>query len=69
MYVNLMYWNIKIIKKVAEESAEVVIASLKSSKKDQVYELADLWYHLLVLLEAKKITLDDIGKELEKRFK
>ena len=57
----------KILKKVGEESTEVVIASLNSSKEEQVGEICDLTYHVLVLMAELGITLEDIAKELEKR--
>lgn len=57
----------KILKKVGEECTEVVIATLAQGKEDQVNEISDLLYHLLVLMVDKGITLDDVNTELEKR--
>lgn len=57
----------KILKKVGEECTEVVIASLTQTKEDQVNELSDLLYHLLVLMVEKGISLDDVNEELERR--
>lgn len=57
----------KILKKVGEECTEVVIASLAQGKEDQVNEISDLLYHLLVLMVDKGITLEDVNEELEKR--
>ncbi|MFO7637601.1 MAG: phosphoribosyl-ATP diphosphatase [Clostridia bacterium] len=57
----------KILKKIGEETAETIIAAKNDSKEEMVYEVADLAYHLMVLLVEKNITLDDIFKELEKR--
>ena len=57
----------KILKKVGEECTEVVIAALSQEKEDQIYEISDLVYHLLVLMADKGITLSDIEGELEKR--
>lgn len=57
----------KILKKVGEECTEVVIASLSQGKEDQVNEISDLLYHLMVLMVEKDITLDDVNAELEKR--
>ena len=57
----------KILKKVGEESAEVIIASKNGSKDEITYETADLIYHLIVLLVEQGVTLDDIYKELRKR--
>jgi phosphoribosyl-ATP pyrophosphohydrolase len=57
----------KILKKVGEESSEVIIASKNNDKKEEVYEICDLIYHLLVLMSNQNITLDDLSKELAKR--
>lgn len=57
----------KILKKVGEECTEVVIAALSQTKEDQIYEISDLVYHLLVLMADKGITPLDIENELEKR--
>tara|TARA_Y100001970_G_C13845276_1_gene656508 strand:+ start:231 stop:500 length:270 start_codon:yes stop_codon:yes gene_type:complete len=57
----------KIAQKFGEESTELIVDYLKGSKKRTVEEAADVIYHLLVLLKSKKITLNDINKELTKR--
>ena len=57
----------KIAQKFGEESAELIIDYLKGSKKRTIEEAADVIYHLIVLLKSKKITLNEINKELEKR--
>lgn len=57
----------KMLKKVGEESAEVIIAAKNQSKTETVYESADLIYHLMVLMVEMDITLDDIYEELQKR--
>lgn len=57
----------KILKKVGEECTEVVIASLMQTKEDQVYEISDLIYHLLVLMAEKGIKPEDIEYELKRR--
>ncbi len=57
----------KICKKVGEEAFEVVIAATTDIKQDIIYELADLQYHLLVLMAEKGITLDDVYTELKNR--
>ena len=57
-----------ILKKICEESAEVIIAAKNENKVEQIHELADLWFHMLVLMGQKGITLKDISQELEKRF-
>lgn len=57
----------KIAQKFGEESMELLIDYLNGSKKRTIEEAADLIYHLFVLLHSKKITLEDIKKELDKR--
>lgn len=57
----------KILKKVGEESAEVIIAAKNRSKAEVTYEVADLIYHLMVLLVEQGVSLDDIYAELRKR--
>lgn len=57
----------KILKKVGEEATEVIIAGKASDKREAVYEIADLTYHLLVLMTEMDITLDDIREELASR--
>ncbi|PUU91924.1 bifunctional phosphoribosyl-AMP cyclohydrolase/phosphoribosyl-ATP diphosphatase HisIE [Halanaerobium sp.] len=59
----------KILKKVGEESAEVIIASKNEPEEELVYETADLVYHMLVLLVKRGINPDQIRKELKKRHK
>lgn len=57
----------KILKKVGEEAAEVVIAGKNRSKSEISYETADLMYHLTVMLADNDMTWNDIFDELEKR--
>ena len=57
----------KILKKVGEESTEVIIAAKAEDKKETIYEIADLAYHVMVLMVQAGITLDDITKELASR--
>ncbi|MBA4496212.1 bifunctional phosphoribosyl-AMP cyclohydrolase/phosphoribosyl-ATP diphosphatase HisIE [Paenactinomyces guangxiensis] len=57
----------KILKKVGEETAEVIIAAKNRSADELRYETADLLYHLLVLLREAKLPLDEVLMELEKR--
>lgn len=57
----------KMLKKVGEEAAEVIIGSKNNSKDEVIYETADLLYHLLVLLAWHGIKPAAIIKELEKR--
>lgn len=57
----------KIAQKVGEEGVEVVIAALAQSEQDFIDETSDLFFHLLVLLREKGITLAQIAKNLEGR--
>lgn len=57
----------KILKKVGEESTEVIIAAKAEDKKETVYEIADLAYHVMVLMIEAGISLEDIRKELASR--
>ena len=59
----------KILKKVGEETAEVIIASKGNDKAETIYEIADLTYHVMVLMADMGITPDDIKKELASRHK
>ena len=57
----------KILKKVGEESTEVIIAGKANDKAETVYEIADLTYHVMVLMLEMGISLEDIHKELASR--
>ncbi len=57
----------KILKKVGEESTEVIIAAKAQDKKETVYEIADLAYHVMVLMIEAGISLEDIQRELASR--
>ena len=57
----------KILKKVGEECTEVIIGGSKGDKEETVYEIADLCYHVMVLMVQMGITVEDITRELEKR--
>jgi phosphoribosyl-ATP pyrophosphohydrolase len=57
----------KITQKVGEEATEVIVAALGQGREDQVNELADLFYHTLVLMADLDISLEDVSSELEKR--
>ncbi|HWR45476.1 bifunctional phosphoribosyl-AMP cyclohydrolase/phosphoribosyl-ATP diphosphatase HisIE [Sporomusa sp.] len=59
----------KILKKVGEEAAETIIASKNNSKEELLYEMADLWYHCLVLLANHDVTPSELLEELKKRRK
>ena len=57
----------KILKKIAEESAEVLLASKEQDKSHVVREVADLWFHCLVLLAHHNLGPDDVLNELRRR--
>lgn len=57
----------KILKKVGEESTEVIIAGKGGDPKETVYEISDLAYHVLVLMVEMGISLEDIHRELSSR--
>jgi len=58
-----------LLKKVAEESSEVIIAAKDKSRKELIYEAGDLMYHLMVLLYDEGISMDEVYGELEGRRK
>lgn len=58
----------EILKKIGEESAEVIMAAKDDSSEKIIYEVADLWFHTLVLLRHKDIEIDKIQQELSRRF-
>ncbi len=57
----------KILKKVGEECTEVIIGGKAEDKKETIYEIADLTYHLLVLMAQMGITVDEVKEELASR--
>ncbi|MBR4973081.1 MAG: bifunctional phosphoribosyl-AMP cyclohydrolase/phosphoribosyl-ATP diphosphatase HisIE [Clostridia bacterium] len=57
----------KILKKIGEESTEVIIAGKANDKKETVYEIADLAYHIMVMMVEMGISVDDVRKELASR--
>lgn len=57
----------KILKKVGEETSEVIIGAKNKSKEELVYELSDLVYHVLVLMVNENVGIEDIRKELISR--
>ncbi|RBW71617.1 bifunctional phosphoribosyl-AMP cyclohydrolase/phosphoribosyl-ATP pyrophosphatase [Bacillus taeanensis] len=59
----------KILKKVGEEAGEVIIAAKNRDPEELKWEVADLLYHLLVLLREQKLPLDDVLQVLEERHK
>jgi len=68
-YVSSLFSNGEdaILKKVAEEAGEVLISSKNRKRDEIVWEVADLWFHTLVLLGFHGLSAKDIFKELEKR--
>lgn len=57
----------KILKKVGEEATEVIIAAKADDRRETIYEIADLAYHLMVLMVDMGISVDDIRRELASR--
>ncbi len=58
----------KILKKIIEEATEVVIATKDDDREHLIYEVADLYFHILVLLRHKNIKIEEIYSELKRRF-
>ena len=58
----------KILDKISEESAEVIKAAKDEGKEKIIHEVADLWFHTLVLLRHKNISIKEIETELIRRF-
>ncbi len=57
----------KILKKVGEECTEVIIGGKAEDKKETIYEIADLTYHVMVLMAQMGITVEEVEKELASR--
>ena len=57
----------KLLKKIAEEAGEVIIAARDGDLSQLTYELADLLYHMLVVMVREGLTLDDLAEELAAR--
>ena len=57
----------KILKKVGEESTEVIIAAKADDKKETIYEIADLAYHIMVMMVEMGISVEDVKKQLASR--
>jgi len=57
----------RIAQKVGEEASEVIVAALGQGRTEQVGELSDLIYHILVLMSQLDITLEDVSEELNRR--
>ena len=58
----------KILKKIGEESAEVIMAAKDGDPAKIIHETADLWFHTLVMLANAGLSADDILAELDRRF-
>lgn len=58
----------KILEKVGEEAVETILAHKKGDPADIVYETADLWFHSIVALAQKDISVDEVLAELQRRF-
>jgi phosphoribosyl-ATP pyrophosphohydrolase len=56
-----------ILKKVIEEAGEVLLASKDNDQQHLVYEVADLWFHTMVLLAHKCLSVDEVLNELARR--
>ena len=57
-----------ILKKVGEEATEVVMAAKDGDRDKLVYEIADLWFHTMVLMADQGLSSDDVLQELARRF-
>jgi len=58
----------KILEKISEESGEVIKAVKEEGREEIIYEVADLWFHLLVLLRHEDISIEEVELELANRF-
>ncbi len=69
-YVSSLYSNgtSSILEKIREESEEVINAVNNEGRNEIIHEVADLWFHLLVLLRHEDIEIQEIESELAKRF-
>jgi len=69
-YVSSLYnkGTDQILKKIAEESAEVIMAAKEEDSDKIIYEVADLWFHTMVLLRHQNIAFSDIEEELMRRY-
>ena len=57
-----------ILKKIGEEATETVMAAKDGNKEKIIYEIADLWFHCMVLLAQQNLKPEDVLQELDKRF-
>ena len=69
-YVSSLYrkGTSSILEKISEESEEVINAVNEEGRKEIIHEVADLWFHLLVLLRHEDIKIEEIESELARRF-
>jgi len=69
-YVSSLYnkGTDQILKKIAEESAEVIMATKEGESDKIIYEVADLWFHTMILLRHQNIAFSDIEEELMRRY-
>ena len=69
-YVSSLYseGTSSILDKISEESEEVINAVNEEGRKEVIHEVADLWFHLLVLLRHENIQIEEIESELARRF-
>lgn len=69
-YVSLLYrkGEDSILKKIGEEATEVIIASKGEDKKKIIFEITDLWFHCMILMADKEISLEEIAEEFKKRM-
>ncbi len=69
-YVSSLYQQgtKKILEKISEESEEVIKAVSEEGRQEIIHEVADLWFHLLVLLRHENISLEEVELELANRF-
>jgi len=58
----------QILKKIGEEAAELIIATKGQDKSEIIYEMADLWFHSMILLADSNIDYNEVLQELERRF-
>jgi len=58
----------EILKKIGEEAIEVIVASKSGDRRQVIYELADLWFHCMVLMPEDGVSHKDVFRELERRF-
>jgi phosphoribosyl-ATP pyrophosphohydrolase len=57
-----------ILKKIGEEAAETIIAAKNGDEEHLIYEMADLWFHCMVLLADQGLKPQDVLQELQRRF-